>query len=154
MSDPTAQPTQEEIEAYYAQLREAPLHELLVQAIGMLATGAEAKLGRPDARILIDSMGALVQIGAGKLGEAEGQLQTAVAQLQMAQVQVEQQMAKEGASSEGDDGSADPSSAAASADRTTDSSTTPPASPLQQPSSPPAAEKKQTDKLWIPGRDG
>ena len=145
MSDPTGQPTEEEIEAYYAQLREAPLHELLIQAIGMLAGGAEAKLGRPDARVLIDAMGALVQIGGGQLGEAEGQLQSAVAQLQMAQVQVEKQATGAGETGQAAEAPEGPPPAA------------PPPGP--QAAAPPSAaaprtaeDPKQTDKLWIPGR--
>ncbi|HUG85704.1 MAG TPA: hypothetical protein VMM13_14155, partial [Euzebya sp.] len=104
MSDQTGQPTEEEIEAYYAQLREAPVGDLLMQCIGMLAAGAEAKLGRSDARTLIDSMAAMVQLGGGQLGDAAEQLKGAVAQLQTAQVQMERQMTGQG-QAEGQDAS-------------------------------------------------
>lgn len=136
------QPTQEEIEAYYAQLREAPVEDLLMQCIGMLAAGAEAKLGRPDARTLIDAMAGLVQVGDGQLGEATEQLKAAVAQLQMAQVQVERQMQAQAGGAEGDD-----EGASAADGQDTPPQASPP--PAAQPS---AAQPKPTDKLWLPGR--
>ena len=54
------QPSQEELEAYFNELRQAPVHDLLLQAFSVLGTGAEVKLGLPDARVLIDSMEALL----------------------------------------------------------------------------------------------
>jgi Sec-independent protein translocase protein TatA len=141
MSDPN-EPSQEEIEAYYAQLREAPVGDLLMQCVGMLAAGAEAKLGLPEARTLIDSMAAVVQIGEGHLGEAAEQLKGAVAQLQMAQVQVEKQLQ---AQQEGE--------GASDADDPTAQAAPPQAAPPQAPA-PQAAQpqKNPTDKLWLPGR--
>ncbi|MGI9018830.1 MAG: hypothetical protein ACR2HR_17290 [Euzebya sp.] len=140
MSDPSEQPTEEEIEAYYAQLREAPVGDLLMQCVGMLAAGAEAKLGRVDARVLIDSMASLVTLGEAQLGEAAEQLQDAVGQLQMAQVQLERQGTA--TQTEGEPGSAAQPAATAA------QPTEPP------PSSAPTSQKPATDKLWIPGRDG
>ena len=148
MSDHDAQqPSQEEIEAYYAELREAPMGEVLMQCIGMLAAAAEAKLGRRDARAAIDGMAALTQLGEAHLGEAVEQLQGAVTQLQMAQVQVERQMAGEqggeGAGGQDAEGAGDQPAA-----------TQPPAGQAGQggqgQTSPPAGGRA-TDKLWIPG---
>lgn len=137
MSDQEQQPSEEEIEAYYAQLREAPIGELLMQCVGMLAAGAEAKLGRPDARPLIDGMAALVQLGGSAFGESTEQLTQAVAQLQMAQVQVERQMAAQAGGTP-----ADGSAAAA-----------PQAGPAAQaPAAPTPPQPNPVDKLWIPGR--
>ncbi|CAN5767288.1 hypothetical protein BH24ACT15_BH24ACT15_10740 [soil metagenome] len=147
MSDPNGQPTQEEIEAYYAQLREAPSGELLMQAVGMLAASAEAKLGRPDARVLIDSMAAVVQAAGDHLGEAREQLQTAVGQLQTAQVQVEKQMAAQASGEE------PPSSPAEDENATPPAGASPEAGTQPQPGSPAQpGQQKATDKLWIPGR--
>ena len=146
MSDHMGEPTQEEIEAYYAQLREAPVGDLLMQCIGMLAAGAEAKLGRMDARTLIDGMGALVQIGAPHLGEATDQLEAAVAQLQMGQVHVERQIAEQ-------QGGAAPVAPAADAAQPPTAPAAPPQpgqAPAPQPSQP--AQPSAADKLWIPGR--
>ncbi|CAN5435749.1 hypothetical protein BH23ACT9_BH23ACT9_20860 [soil metagenome] len=135
------QPTEEEIEAYYAQLREAPVGDLLMQCVGMLAAGAEAKLGRPDARTLIDSMAAIVQVGEPHLGEAIDQLKSAVSQLQMAQVQVEKQLAQAG-QGEGEGEATSPPPAAEQQPQGQQP-------PAQQPQAPKA---NPTDKLWLPGR--
>ncbi len=148
MSDPSAQqPTQEEIEAYYAQMREAPIGEILMQCIGLLAGAAEAKLGRSDARTAIDAMAAVVQIGEGHLGEVSAQLKDAVGQLQMAQVQVEKQIAAEQGGAPAEDASNEQAP-----------STQPSADQPQQPSAPQAPQQQapqqapQTSKLWTPGR--
>lgn len=139
------QPTQEEIEAYYAQLREAPMGEVLMQCIGMLAGAAEAKLGRSDARAAIDGMAALTQIGQPHLGDTAEQLQGAVAQLQMAQVQLERQMAAQGAGQgEGQEGDQP---------RPQQPQPQQPQRP-SQPQAPQQPQQKATDRLWIPGRDG
>jgi hypothetical protein len=135
MSDLTGQPTEAEIEAYFAQLREAPVGELLMQCIGMLAGAAEAKLGRKDARPAIDGMAALAQIGAPHLGEqAAAQLEAAVARLQMAQVQLERH-APQDEQPEQPGQAEQPEQASAPEEA---------AEPAEQP--------RQTDKLWIPGR--
>ncbi len=150
MSDTNGpQPTQEEIEAYYAQMREAPIGEILMQCIGLLAGAAEAKLGRRDARTAIDAMAAMVQLGEGHLGEVAEQLQEAVAQLQVAQVQVEKQMQAEGAGT----GEAAPGDTAGDPQPEPAAQTPPSQSPLSQspPSQTPPAEP-QTSKLWTPGR--
>lgn len=143
MSDHMGEPTQEEFEAYYAQLREAPVGELLMQCIGMLAAGAEAKLGRADARTLIDGMGALVQIGEAHLGDALEQLKAAVAQLQMGQVHVERQIAQQ-------EGGAPSAQAAPPTSRQPGQPQPGQAQPGQQPPDPP--QPSAADKLWIPGR--
>lgn len=114
-----------------AQLRQAPVQDLLLQAFSVLGTGAEVKLGLRDARILIDAMDALVGVAAPTLGEQGGQLAEAVGQLKMAQVQAEKQVAAQQAGQQGPGEEA--------------------AAPPPQPAEP---ETKQTDKLWIPGRDG
>lgn len=143
MSDHMGEPTQEEIEAYYAQLREAPVGDLLMQCIGMLAAGAEAKLGRVDARTLIDGMGALVQIGGPHLGEAVEQLEAAVAQLQMGQVHVERQIAEQ-------QGGAAPAADAPQPSAAQAAPPQPGQAPPARPSQP--AQPSAADKLWIPGR--
>ncbi|WP_370324259.1 hypothetical protein [Euzebya sp.] len=148
MSDPSAQgqPTQEEIEAYYAQLREAPAGDLLMQCVGMLASGAEAKLGRGDARLLIDALAAMVGAAEPHLGSGVEQLKTAVSQLQMAQVQLERQQASGGEQPAEGEGTSTPPPGQASGGQA--SSGPAPGGPA------PGGQPKQTDKLWIPGRDG
>lgn len=117
------QPTQEEIMAMIAQMREMPASNLILQALGLLVSGAEAKLGRPDARQLIDVVAAVVEQAGEHLGDAANELAALVVQLKTAQVQAEAKLAEAGEGGEGD---------------------TPPQDP--------GPEKKETDKLWIPGR--
>ena len=138
MSDPSqqGQPSQEEMQAYIEQLRAADPSEIIAQAFTMLGTGAELKLGRPDARVLIDAVAALVDaVGDRVSDELRSGMESGLAQLQQAQVQAEQQ-AGEAASD------AAPSEPAAEA---------PPASP--PPSQSPGQGGKSSDRLWVPGRD-
>ncbi len=118
--------SEEELRQYVAQLREAPVAELVAQAYTMLGTWAEAKLGRRDARTLIDGLNGLVQAAAGDLPEDfTKQMQGGISQLQLAQVQAEQQLARQQPTGQ------------------------------KQTSQPPSSEpeKRLTDRLWIPGRD-
>lgn len=82
-------PTPEEIEAYLAEIRETPAEQLLLQPIQMLLSFAEAKIGQPDARPLIDAANAAVVAAKDALGPIGQPLQKAIGQLQMAQVQAE-----------------------------------------------------------------
>jgi len=131
------EPSPEELQAYLDQLRAAPAEQIVIQAYSLLGTGAEVKLGRPDARLLIDAMAGLVQAAGPRLGELGPRLESGLAQLQMAQVEAERQ--------------------AADATEAAPAAPTPPASP--PPSPPPSAEpaapggQRMTDRLWIPGRD-
>ncbi|MEO2108674.1 MAG: hypothetical protein ABGZ36_23925 [Actinomycetota bacterium] len=132
------QPSQEELEAYFNELRQAPVHDLLLQAFSVLGTGAEVKLGLPDARVLIDSMEALLGAGRVVLEETAAQLEQAIVQLKTAQVQAEKEIAAEQAGEGQGEGQPAESGQAQAA-------TPPPAAP-QQP------QQKATDKLWIPGQ--
>lgn len=124
MSDQHRQPTEQEIMAMIAQLREAPARDIILQGLGLMVSGAEAKLGRQDARAIIDVIDAVVTSAGDVLGDVQTQIQTMVTELKTAQVQAEAKLAE---------GGEQPSQTQA---------TTPPPEP----------EKKQTDKLWIPGK--
>lgn len=138
-NQPSEQLSEEELQAYFAQLREAPVADLLAQAYTMLGAWAEAKLGRRDARPLIDAMSALVQAaGAGLPKDLFARMRDGISQLQLAQVQAEQQVASEP--------SAEPQ----------------PVKPQHANPQPKAAgdhpgaqasQQRLTDRLWIPGRD-
>lgn len=136
MSDPRSQqadqPSQEELDAYLEQLRDADPGELLAQAYTMLGTGVEVKLGRPDARVLIDAMAALTESLAGKVGEdLVTRMRNGVVQLQAAQVQAEGAV---GAAAPRDD--------------------VPPGQPrMSEPPTPEPPASPASDRLWIPGRD-
>lgn len=134
--------SQEELKAYMERLREADPREILAQAFTMLGTGAEVKLGRPDARLLIDAMAALTQVVGGRVSDdlARG-MHNGVAQLQMAQVQMEGQAGHpEGGGDEGQ-----------SAERAEEAEPSQPGTPPRQGSE--AQQESMTDRLWIPGRD-
>jgi hypothetical protein len=136
MTDPTTGgPTEEELRAYLESLRAAQPVEIVVQAFGILATASEVKLGRPDARVLIDGMTALLDATAAHLPpEIATRMRETISQLQTAQVQMEREAATAGAGAGPQDaGQTD----AAAATET------------------PAAQGDQesvTSKLWIPGR--
>ncbi len=143
------QPSEEDLRAYLDQLRDADAAEVVAQAYSMMATGAEVKLGRPDARLLIDALGGMVQAIAGQLPEqlATG-MRSGLSQLQMAQVQREGQPQKaSAAAAAGDAGSTgaaggQPSGAASAGSG--------PGGQTRQP--PEKGESSLTDRLWIPGR--
>lgn len=150
MSDPSSsqgdQPTQEEMEAYLEQLRQAEPAELVAQAYTMLGTGAEVKLGRSDARVLIDAMAALTEAAAGGVAEdLTTRMRNGVVQLQTAQVQAEREAGREGAAAQaGQPPPAAPGGPAGSPDPTPQPSGQTPGQPQGE---------KPTDRLWIPGRD-
>ncbi|MDQ3709299.1 MAG: hypothetical protein M3387_08390 [Actinomycetota bacterium] len=146
MTDPTlpGQPSPEEMQAYLEQLRDADAVALAAEAYNMLAAGAQVKLGRPDARILIDAMGGMAEGAGARLpAELATQMRQGVAQLQVAQVQAEREEA--GASG----GTPAQQPVGTQADRATPSS--PGAPPLGSQEG--AANQRMTDRLWIPGRD-
>lgn len=127
--------SEEELRAYLDQLREADATEILVQAYTMLGTGAEVKLGRADARVLIDAMGGLVSSVGQRLGELGTRMQSGVAQLQMAQVEAERQASQQASPPQADQ-TARPQQAE---------------QPPQQNAG--GQQQRMTDRLWIPGRD-
>lgn len=141
-SEPPGEPSQEELQAYLEQLRAAPAEEIVVQAYSLLGTGAEVKLGRPDARVLIDAIAGLVQGAGPRLGELGTRMTSGLAQLQMAQVDAERkargatEAAPAPAASEPSSPSAGPTSTDPLAGAPTD-----------------AEDQRMTDRLWIPGRD-
>lgn len=147
MSEPTSQePTEEELSAYLDQLRNASPSELVAQAYTMLGTGAEVKLGRPDARVLIDALAALTEATAAGIGDdLAARMRNGVAQLQSAQVQAERQAG--GEQPEPEPVGQEQAGAAGQ-----------PAAPGQQPAQPGqpgqpgSAGQAASDRLWVPGR--
>ncbi len=125
--------SEEELRVYLDQLREAEVGEIVVQAYTMLGTGAEVKLGRPDARLLIDAMAGIVSAVGQRLGELGTRMQGGVAQLQMAQVEAERRAAGQHAAEQGGQETQE--------------------QPAQQPQQGGNAQERMTDRLWIPGRD-
>lgn len=149
------QPTEEELREYLVQLRAADPAEFLAQAFNILATGAQAKLGLTDGRLLIDAMGGLVDAVADRLpNEIAEPMRNGVVQLKTAHVQAERELAErpegvraaggaagQGAGS-GDGGNGAPATGAAGGG----GAGGPGGAGGGQ------AEQKMTDRLWIPGR--
>jgi hypothetical protein len=130
------EPTEEELRAYLLELRQADPAEFVMQAVNILVTGAQAKIGMADGRLLIDALSGLVDGAVSGLPqELAAALGQAVAQLQTAQVQAEAQL---GGASPAEGGT--PSAPGA-----------PSGAPAAQPT---VSEPKQkmTDRLWIPGQ--
>jgi hypothetical protein len=165
MTDPTqtGEPTEEEIRAYLAQIREADPAAIVVQAYRMLGEGAELKLGRTDARVLIDAMAAITDAVSGKVqAELTDQMRQGVAQLQAAQVQAETQQSgagdqpapAAGAPTSGAPSTGGPSSAgAASASGAgAPAGAGKPQQPPTQQGGQQQEEENLTNRLWIPGR--
>ncbi len=151
MTDPTPQqPTEEEIRAYLTQIREADPAAIIVQAYRLLGEGAELKLGRSDARVLIDAMAAVVESTSGRLdGQLTQQMREGVAQLQMAQVQAEAQQGS-GSEEQGAEGAAGAGTQPAGAEAAGSQG---PAGPQQAGGQQSGSGPSVTDRLWIPGRD-
>lgn len=143
------QPSEEEIRAYLSQLREAPVDQVLAEVANALLNAAQVKVGRRDGRLLIDTIGAMTDAVRGHAAEElTTQLDQALQQLRMAQVEGEQQVAQAAASGEAEEGdlASDPAAdedAAAPGPEGADSGGQP-----QQPSGGSSA----ASRLWVPGR--
>lgn len=142
------QPSEEEIRAYLSQLREAPVDQVLAEVANALLNAAQVKVGRRDGRLLIDALGAMTDAVRGHAAEElTSQLDEALQQLRMAQVEGEQQLAQAAAKGENEVGdlSTDPAGAE---DGSEPSDQQPQQAPPQQPSQGGSA----ASRLWVPGR--
>lgn len=154
MSDPRADgPSEEELRAYLESLRAAQPVEIIVQSFGILATAAEVKLGRSDARVLIDGMAALLDATADRMpSEIVPRMRETVVQLQMAQVEAE----RDQPGSAGEQGSVEQEGAQADDAKTDGQQPGAAQRAGQQPGGAqgqrPGAESPAS-RLWIPGRD-
>ena len=143
-NDPTSpeqdQPSQEEVQAYLEQLRSAPVEQVVAEVASALLNAAQVKLGRRDGRLLIDLVGDITERGRGVLpDEITSQLDQALQQLRLAQVEAERDVtdaAAQGRREESDLG--DPGRDTTSSE----SAERPP------PSSPPQGGSR----LWVPGQ--
>lgn len=146
------QPSEEQIRAYLAQLRQAAPDELVAQAFSVLASGAEVKLGREDARLLIDAAAALAEaVGDRVEGDLSQQMTTALNQLRVAQVDAEKQLTKLR-----DEGKLPPEEEATLADDAATGEVSdadgPSPSQGQQAGQQRSGSGDAASRLWIPGR--
>ncbi len=149
------QPSEEEIRAYLSQLREAPVDQVLAEVVNALLNAAQVKVGRRDGRLLIDTVSALTDTVRSHVPEQlTQQLDEALTQLRMAQVEGEQQVAKAAAAGQAESGdlATEPGATAdAGADR--GDGTAPEAGDQPPPATPPPASGgSAASRLWVPGR--
>jgi hypothetical protein len=151
----TREPSEEEIRAYLSQLREAPVDQVLAEVVNALLNAAQVKLGRRDGRLLIDTVAAVTETVRGHVpDELTSQLDQALTQLRLAQVEGEQQVAQAAAGGQResgdlttDPGQDDPAGTGTAEPATGTTPQTPPSAPQQPPAGGSAASR-----LWIPGR--
>ncbi len=134
------QPSEEEVRAYLSQLREAPVEQVLAEVSSALLNAAQVKLGRRDARLLIDLTAAIADGGRDALSEdIIGQLDDALNQLRVAQVEAEKQVSASGEAESNDLGQ-EPSDAEKGPSEGSSSS------------GPADAGGDAASRLWVPGR--
>ena len=148
------QPTEEELRAYVAALRVSDVHEIVAQVFSELASAAQVKLGRRDARLLIDLAAAFQDAAAARIDERLAtQMRTAVDQLRLGQVDAEkqlQQLRAEGRLPAEEDGDL-PASGPATAGGTP-SGDAPATTPAPGAAPPPPSGQSAASRLWVPGR--
>lgn len=149
------QPSEEEIRAYVAQLRAAPVDQVVAEVVQALLNAAQMKLGRQDGRLLIDLVAAIVSTGDERLrADLRQQIGQAVSQLRLAQVEAEQQVAAaaaQGHTEPGDLDTADAPPASGAASAPGGAGADGPSGPAGGPP-PPSAPPSGGKKLWVPGR--
>lgn len=134
------QPSEEELRQYLAQLRDAGVDEIIAQVLSLLANGAQVKLGRPDARVLIDSIDAIGRAAGPNLEQRlQDEVSQLVQQLKTAQVQAEQ----------GEQGEQPPGAQAPQPD-----AGAPSEGPGQGQASGESAGSEARKRLWLPGDQG
>jgi hypothetical protein len=133
--------TEEQVREYLAQLREAPAEQVVAELLTSTLNTAQAKLGRRDARLLIDLSAAIMdQVRGHVSSELATQVDQALGQLRLAQVRAEETASGDGLP-EPNDLSGSPPAPATGAH---------PSQPASPPSPPPSSP---SSGLWVPGRD-
>ncbi len=143
MAGTEGMPSEAEMQQMLAQMREAPAEQVLVEVINVLLQAAQVKLGRPDARLLIDTVAAVAEIAGGRADAALlDQVTQAVTQLRLAQVEAE----GGGGATAGDGTPPGPEAQAPAAEPAAGGAGSPAASGA------PGDEPGQRSRLWVPGR--
>jgi hypothetical protein len=143
-----AAPSEAEVQMMLAQMREAPAEQILVEVVNILLQAAQVKLGRPDARLLLDTVAAVAAATSGRADDAlVSQVEQAIAQLRLAQVEEEARLtpgAPQGSAQAEKPGSeTSPGPAGPGTGRPAAAST------------PPATDARPApggSRLWVPGR--
>jgi hypothetical protein len=131
-------PSEAELQHMLAQMREAPAEQVLVEVINVLLQAVQVKLGRPDARLLLDAVAAVTDTVRGRAdAQLIDQVVQAVTRLRLAQVEAE---AEAPAPTAGPSGGPAPTAPPGP----------PPASSQGAAQNPPAGQGGS--RLWVPGR--
>jgi hypothetical protein len=136
-------PSEAEMRQMLAQMRDAPAEQILVEVVNALLQAVQVKLGRPDARLLLDVVAAVTESTRGRADEQlVNQVADAVAQLRLAQVEAEGEGASHGTAAGEVDASPVAGPAAPAAPQ-----------PATQPAAPPGSQggAQSGSRLWVPG---
>ncbi|HEY8471551.1 MAG TPA: hypothetical protein VIL37_02825 [Natronosporangium sp.] len=151
MSDATNQASDQEAKAreYVAQLRSAPVSQIVAELLTSLLNAAQVKLGRRDARLLIDLSSLLTEHARRHLpAELTRQIDQALHQLRLGQVRAEGEASGKPEPNDLAEVPVPPAGGAAPAPEPAGAASRPAAASPPPPQPPSAASK-----LWIPGRD-
>jgi hypothetical protein len=131
-----SRPTADDASEIVKQLRSAPAEEIVAEAFFMLLNAAQIKLGRRDARLLIDLSTVMLEHAHDYLPDTlVKQVEQSLGQLRIGQVSAENELAKRGQPEPND----------------LPRAPTPPATGSGgSPSA--AASQSRTSGLWVPGR--
>ncbi len=142
--DQEPQYSEEELRAALSEMRQAPVGEIVAQVVSVLANGAQVKLGRHDARLLIDLTDTVMKQTRAHLDERfTREVDEVLGQLRMAQVEAERQVA---ASSEEEQN--DLAGAAGTGGQTPAAGQEQQAAQREQPQQP---QQPGGSRLWTPG---
>lgn len=146
------EPSEEEVRAYLSQLRAAPAAQVVAEVLSALLNAAQVKLGRRDGRLLLDLTASTLAGSREHLPQdLVQQVESALAQLRVAQVEAEGEVANaraQGQTEPNDIGDGDRGADGAEAAGPSGGEPTPP------PGTPPAGgpSPDPASRLWIPGR--
>lgn len=148
------EPTEEELRQYLGEMRQAHVGEIVAQVVSALLNGAQVKLGRRDARLLIDlAAGVNDEAGPHLDEEFSAEVTQVLTQLRMAQVEAEEELAKLQASGQAPPEANDvgPSGGTSGEAARPAGDAAGPGAGGQQGGARPASEPSAASRLWTPG---
>ncbi len=138
------EPSEEELRAYLGQLRSSPVDQVLAEVSSALVNAAQVKLGRQDARVLLDVVAAITDAVRGRVDEGlTTQLDDVLAKLRLAQVEGEREVAAAAAKGHDEPGDVPAEDAPAGESEPRDESSAPGGQ---------AGGGSAGSRLWVPGR--
>ena len=160
------QPSEEQMRQAMAQMRATPVDQFVAGALQELLTAAQVKAGRNDGRLLLDLVAVLTDATRGQVDDQlTGQVDDALSQLRMAQVQAEREIVN--AATEGHVEQNDlprrpppvelkereqPAESDAVAAGATDDEDIPEEARRQAPQQTQQSSSNASSRLWVPGR--